>query len=286
MIKTLTVRGRQIRVCDTGDPADPPILLLHGIGRSLEDWAEQHELLSDSYRVISVDLPGFGLSGRLPGPVTLESFAAGVLETLDVLGETRPVHLMGNSLGGAVAMHLLVLAPSRVRTMTLAAPAGFGREVIINLRALAIPGLGKRLLRGLTRSRTARRIEATLFHDRALVTPERVDFAMRAAAQPDFIPVYAEIARALGTFRGVSPAWRRALLAAVASVPRPTLLIWGSRDRILPSSQLAAARVAFPTASWHMFDDTGHMPQIERPREFADLVRPFLQAHSPSSAAG
>ena len=73
---TVSVRGARIRVHDTGDPARPPILLLHGIGRSLQDWAPQHDRLSADHRVISVDMPGFGLSDRLPEAVTLQSLAA------------------------------------------------------------------------------------------------------------------------------------------------------------------------------------------------------------------
>ena len=103
----LDVRGSRIRFHETGDPAAPPVVLLHGIGRSLEDWALQHSRFDDAYRVISIDMPGFGLSQRLPAITTLPVLAGGVWATLDALGETRPVHLMGNSLGGAVSMTML-----------------------------------------------------------------------------------------------------------------------------------------------------------------------------------
>jgi 2-hydroxymuconate-semialdehyde hydrolase len=279
VIKNLTVRGASIRVHDTGDPANPPVLLLHGIGRSLEDWAPQHDRLSGQYRLISIDLPGFGLSGRLPEPASLESFASAALATLDVLGESRPMHVIGNSLGGAVAMRLLADAPSRVLTLTLVGSAGFGREVVYTLRALAIPMLGKRLL-GRMDPRAAKRVERSLFFDPAHATPERVEFAVKAFARPDFVAVYLETAKVLGTIRGVRPAWRRTLLEKVSKHPRPTLITWGERDLILPSTHLDAARKAFPDARYHLFPDAGHMPQIERADEFADLTRAFLAAHS------
>ncbi|WP_067500159.1 alpha/beta fold hydrolase [Actinoplanes sp. TFC3] len=275
MIKTLTVRGSTVRVHDTGDPAHPPVLLLHGIGRSLEDWDATHERLSGTYRVISVDLPGFGLSGRMPERASLESFASSALATVDVLGEHRPLHVMGNSLGGAVAMRLLAGAPDRVRTLTLVGSAGFGREVIYTLRALAIPVLGRRLLTRMD-ERTMKQVERSLFHDPAHATPARIEFAMKAFARPDFVAVYLETAKALGTFRGVRPAWRRTLLADVSRHNRPTLIIWGERDLILPSAHLTAACAAFPEAEQHLFPGTGHMPQIERADEFADLAGGFL----------
>jgi 2-hydroxymuconate-semialdehyde hydrolase len=273
--KWIDVRGSRIRCRETGDPQAPPVVLLHGIGRSLEDWAPQHPLLSGDHRVISVDLPGFGFSQRLPESTTLGVLAGGVWATLDALGENRPVHLMGNSLGGAVAMQMLVDEPDRVATQTLVCSAGFGKEVTIALRMLAVPGLGRRMLQRIDRY-SAPRIERTLFADRAFVTAERVAMAIKVSRQPDFAAVYLEIARALGGLRGVAPHWRSELLPRAAGHAKPTLLVWGDVDRILPAVHLAAARTAFPSARWHMFEKTGHMPQVERPAEFAALVRPLL----------
>ncbi|WP_045747866.1 alpha/beta fold hydrolase [Actinoplanes rectilineatus] len=274
-MRFLRVRAADVRIHETGDPDAPPVVLLHGIGRSLEDWAPQHERLDADHRVISLDMPGFGLSGRVPEPTTLPVLAAAVWNVLDALGETRPVHVVGNSLGGAVAMSMLTIRPDAVSTLTLVNSAGFGKEVTLALRLLAVPGLGRRLLRRID-ARTVPRLERTLFADRALVTPERVATALRIARQPDFAPVYLEVARALGGLRGVAPAWRADLLRRVSAHPRPTLIVWGDRDLILPSTHLTAARVAFPHARTHLFPDTGHMPQLERPDEFATLVRPLL----------
>jgi pimeloyl-ACP methyl ester carboxylesterase len=271
----VTVRDARIRYHETGDPDAPPVVLLHGIGRSLEDWSAQHDLLSTDHRVIAIDMPGFGLSQRHPERTTLATLSGGVWATLSALGETRPVHLMGNSLGGAVSMQMLVDDPARVQTLTLVNSAGFGKEVTFALRMLAIPGMGRQLLTHIDR-RTAPRLERTLFADRAMVTPERIETALKIARQPDFCAVYLEIARALGGFRGIAAGWRSELLPRVARHGKPTLLVWGDRDHILPVAHLAAAREAFPAAEWHLFERTGHMPQIECPTEFAQLVRPLL----------
>ncbi|MFD0524644.1 alpha/beta fold hydrolase [Paractinoplanes durhamensis] len=205
------VRSARIRYHESGDPAATPVVLLHGIGRSLEDWDAQHPLLDNDHRVISIDMPGFGLSQRMPAPTTLTTLSDGVWATLDALGETRPVHLMGNSLGGAVSMQMLVDDPGRVRTLTLANSAGFGKEVTIALRMLAVPGLGRQMLRRIDRV-SAPRLERTVFADRAMVTPERVAMAIKVSRQPDFAAVYLEVARALGGFRGIGARWRAELL--------------------------------------------------------------------------
>ncbi|MEU4236957.1 alpha/beta fold hydrolase [Actinoplanes sp. NPDC026619] len=276
-MKYVDVQTARIRYHESGDPQAPPVVLLHGIGRSLEDWDAQHPLLDTDHRVISIDLPGFGLSQRMPAPTTLSTLADGVWATLDALGETRPVHLMGNSLGGATSMQMLVDEPARVSTLTLVNSAGFGKEVTFALRALAIPGVGRQLLRRIDKV-SAPRLERSVFAERAMVTPERVAMAIKLSRQPDFAAVYLEVAQALGGFRGIAPRWRAELLPRVARHAKPTLLVWGERDRILPSAHLAAARSAFPHASWHLFPGTGHMPQIERPEEFNKLVRPLLAA--------
>jgi 2-hydroxymuconate-semialdehyde hydrolase len=280
--EVVAVRGARIRAHVTGDPQNPPVLLLHGIGRSLEDWLPQHDRLSGSHRVLSVDLPGFGLSDRIGGPVTLDSLAGGVEDTLAALGEDRPVHIMGNSLGGAVAMRMLVRDPDRIVTLTLVNSAGFGKEVAFALRVLAVPGVGLRLLRRMDR-RAARRVERSLFVDRALVTDERVDFALKVAARPEHARVFLETAKSLGTFRGIRPAWRSELVAQVAELRKPTLVVWGDRDLILPAAHLDAARTLLPHAESHLFHGTGHMPQIERADEFAALVQQFLGVRSQKS---
>jgi pimeloyl-ACP methyl ester carboxylesterase len=251
--------------------------MLHGIGRSLEDWAPQHELLAGTHRLISMDLLGFGLSEFPPGPLTLSRLAEGVYETLDALGAQRPVHVFGNSLGGAVALSMQAARPERVTGVVLAAPAGFGQEVVLDLRLLAIPGLGHVLLRNVSRG-TARRTERALYHDGSFVTEERIQHALRVATCPGRGELFLDIVRELGTVRGIRPGWRSSLLADVARHPRPTLIVWGDRDRILPAHHMAAARKALPHAQSHVFADTGHLPQVERATEFAELVGRFLEA--------
>jgi pimeloyl-ACP methyl ester carboxylesterase len=84
-----------------------------------------------------------------------------------------------------------------------------------------------------------------------------------------------ELARDLGTFRGVRQAWRDELLRAVAAGRVPTLVVWGDRDLILPAAHLEAARLLLPHAEFHLFRDTGHMPQVERAEELSKLLVDF-----------
>lgn len=264
-----TVDGRRTRCRISGD--GPPVVLLHGIGRTLDDFTALHTALARDHLVLAVDLPGHGGSAPLDGPHTLPALAAAVARFLDVAGVTGPAHLVGNSLGGAVAMRLAADEPRRVASLALLNSAGFGREVTVALRLLAVRPLARLLLR--PHPRIARRTERAIFHDPAYVTDERIATALAAAGQPHAARVMLELVRDLGTWRGVRPQWRADLLDAVAALDLPTLLVWGERDLVLPAAHLAYARTRLPKARSHLFRDTGHMPQIERTAEVEALLR-------------
>ncbi|SCL73009.1 Pimeloyl-ACP methyl ester carboxylesterase [Micromonospora citrea] len=267
----VTVDGR--RVCHRVDGDGPPVVLLHGIGRSLRDFTELHERLADRFRVHSVDLPGHGGSLPMARPHTLPALAEFVGRYLDVVGVDRPAHLVGNSLGGAVAMRLAASEPGRVATLTLVNSAGFGREVTMALRLLALRPLGRLMLRP---SRwAARRVVLSLFHDPAFATADRVAHALEIARLPYTARVMLETAHHLGTFRGVSPQWREDLLGEVERLDIPTFVVWGDRDLILPATHLDAARARLPSARTHLFRDCGHMPQIECADEFHRMLVDF-----------
>ncbi|MGQ0844055.1 MAG: alpha/beta fold hydrolase [Sporichthyaceae bacterium] len=273
--ETIEVEGRGVRVRVEGAKDAPPVVLVHGISRSLDDWNLQFPLLSRDFRVIALDLPGFGYSARRDEPATLGALSRGLLATLDALDERRPVNLVGNSLGGAVSLQTLVLDPDRVASVVLVNSAGFGKEVTYLLRGLAIPGFGRAMLRKPTRA-GLRHAERALYHDRSLADRERVAHSLNIGRQADAAEFMAELMHTLGTFRGVLPQWREELLRDAGVHRHPMLIVWGDRDRILPPHHFEAARTAFPHAKSHLFRTTGHLPQVERPDAFANLVREFL----------
>ncbi|GLY22928.1 alpha/beta fold hydrolase [Micromonospora sp. NBRC 101691] len=267
----LTVAGRRVR--HRVDGSGPPVVLLHGISRSLEDWTEQHDRLRDRFRVHSLDLPGYGHSAPLSVPHTLPALADAVAGFCDAVGITGPAHLAGNSLGGAVAMQLAVRDPARVASLVLVNSAGFGREVALALRILAIRPLGRVLLR--PNRLTARRVTRSLFHDPVHATEARVAHTLALAREPHAARVMLETLRSLGGLRGVHPQWRAALLDAVAALPLPVLVTWGDRDLILPVTHLTAARARLPHARTHLFSGCGHLPQVECAEEFSRVVTDF-----------
>jgi pimeloyl-ACP methyl ester carboxylesterase len=284
-IKSINVKGRRTRVLVEGDADRPPILLVHGFGRSLEDWETQFlPLRQAGYRVIAPDLPGSGFSDRLPTSTTLPGLAQGVLETLDAIGESRPLHVMGNSMGGAVALQLLTSAPDRVATLNLVSSAGFGPQLHPMIRLAGIPVIGAVASRHPSRP-SARMLERLIYVDPSFATDERIDHALTLARRPDNAAVMHEIAHSLVTFRGIRPQWREELMSEVSKHPRPTLVLWGDRDRILPGRQVDAVRRLLPHARLHLFRAVGHMPQVEAAERFTELTLDFLGSQSDSEVS-
>jgi pimeloyl-ACP methyl ester carboxylesterase len=283
-IKSIYVKGRRTRVLIEGDAHQTPILLLHGVGRSLEDWQPQFlPFRQAGYRVIAPDLPGSGFSERLPASTTLPGLAQGVLETLDVIGETGCLHVMGHSMGGAVALQLLALDPNRVTTLNLVSSAGFGAELHPTLRLVATPVIGALVTRYTNRT-SARMNERRIYVDPSFATKERINRALALARQPETGVVLHETARKLATVRGVRPEWRDELMFNVSKHPRPTLIVWGDRDRILPAKHVEAARRLLPHARVHLFQEVGHAPQVEAAERFAELTLDFLGSQTASTA--
>lgn len=278
----LEVNGVPLRVRISGPEDGVPILLIHGIARSLEDWAEAQDLLAEAgHRVISTDLPGFGYSRKGRERPGLPAFGRAMAGLLDAAGVTRPAHVMGNSLGGGVSMTLAVDHPGKVASLTLVNSIGFGGEVNISALPMAYGALAA--LPGLSGYFGPRAREAgantirDLFYDRTLATTAQLKHAGLLAKQRDFRATFLATAATLGApVVGVRNGWRRDLLAKVVASDLPVLVIWGDDDKILPPHHLEAAAAAFPKARTHLFTDTGHMPQVEKAEEFAALVGAFV----------
>lgn len=268
---------QSIRVRHVVQGEGEPVLLMHGIGRSLEDWSQTVLPLAERYRVYVPDLIGFGLSDKPNVPYSLAGLARFVHHYLMAVGEARPVTLVGNSLGGAVAQQFAVMYPEQTKRLVLVNSAGFGREVTLALRLLSVPRLGERLMSA--DPRNSARVERSLFHDSTFATPGRLEHAQVLAGQPGRAQSFLSVARFLGGWRGVHPAWRDTLTRQLAGQRTPTLVVWGEQDRVLPAHHLRAARRLYPHARTHLFPHTGHLPQIERAGEFNTLVLDFLGEH-------
>ncbi len=277
--RTLTVR-----TAAATSAAAEPAMLVHGLGGSSLNWTDLMGLLADRLASRAPDLPGFGYSPPPDdGDYTVEGHARAVIDLVEA-DARGPVHLMGNSLGGAVATVVAALRPDLVRTLTLVSPAlpdfrpGRWRTPV---GLLALPGVGAAVARRLTALPPEQRVQGLIelcYADPSSVSEERLRLAAEDVARRQRLPytVDALAASTRGlmrsfTARGEHSLWRRA-----GQVTAPTLVLYGRLDKLVSSRLAGKARATFPNARVVLLPHSGHVAQMEHPGLVARLVREHL----------
>ncbi|WP_326699691.1 alpha/beta hydrolase [Streptomyces sp. NBC_01754] len=276
---TLTVRSRP------GAKAGlAPALYVHGLGGSSQNWSALMPLLADVVDGQAVDLPGFGQSPPPDdGDYSVTGHARAVVRLLDA--ERRgPVHLFGNSLGGAVATRVAAARPDLVRTLTLISPAL--PEIRVQRPAvptglLALPGVASlfvRLTREWTVEQRTRGVMALCYGDPARVSEEAFRHAVaemeRRLELPYFWDAMTRSARGIVdayTLGGQHGLWRQA-----ERVPAPTLLVYGGRDQLVSYRMARRASAAFRDSRLLTLPDAGHVAMMEYPEAVAQAFRELL----------
>jgi pimeloyl-ACP methyl ester carboxylesterase len=281
---TVRLHGHEVSYRSAGERG-PLILLVHGITGSAATWDPVTERLARDHRVLVPDLLGHGDSAKPRGDYSLGAHAAGLRDLLIALGEERAT-VVGHSLGGGIAMQFAYQFAERVERLALVSSGGLGREVSLLLRAAALPGAGRVLPlvaapwllgAGAATARALGRVGLRAGSDLSGMA-QGIASLGSVEARAAFIATVQSVIDPGG--QRVNASDRLYLAAEV-----PTLIVWGERDLILPATHLAAARAALPHAQSHLFAGTGHMPQIERPDEFAALVLAQLRSRDPSEGA-
>ncbi len=258
-----------------GSGHDGTVVYVHGLGGSSTNWTDLAATLSSRWHGLAVDLPGFGRTDPLPTrDYSLRAHAdvvAAFLATLD-----RPVHLVGNSLGGAVALTVAADHPDRVRTTTLVSPAvpdlrpaparlGDGKMALA-----AIPLLGARTRRELAAEDAGTRLRRTMrlcYADPGCVSDAAFAQAAAEAAERLDLPWVAEAMQR--SFGGLVGTWfargAGSLWATAARVATPTLVVWGERDRLISVRKARRTVTTVPRARLLRLPDVGHVAQMEAP---------------------
>ena len=270
----LLVEGIQVRYRDSGG-SGPAVLLLHGIGGSLELWAAQFVEANQGLRLIALDLPGHGLSGFGRPPYGPASHAQFVWQFATALG-LDGVHLAGNSMGGAIGLHMLAQQPGRARTLLLAAAATLGREGPLPFRLMTLPLLGGLMTRAGPMA-VGQQLQAIF--DPSFAIPDEVRKAvernvMRPGAQAAFLATL----RQMCDWGGQREALVAEARAALSSATVPVLLLHGRQDRVIPCAHSEDAQCLAPGNRLQLIDGCGHTPQLERPAIFNDALRGLVAA--------
>ena len=269
----IEVEGLPTRYLAAGE--GPPLLLLHGVGDNALDWQWVMPALATTYRVYAPDLPGSGGSANPRSDYSPAFFTRFVAAFLDAL-EVERAAVVGNSLGGLVGLRLALAEPARVAALGLVSSGGLGREVTYALRSLALLGYGELAVAwGKRRPGAAQRAlgRAALVFARPWRVPrEWIKEQYRLARLPGFLEAQLATVRAQVGVRGQ----REVLVDRLAQVQRPTMVVWGTRDRVLPYSQAKEAVSHLREGSLELISDCGHVPHVEQPDRFAAILGRFL----------
>jgi pimeloyl-ACP methyl ester carboxylesterase len=271
----IDVNGQLVHVRDEGPRADAaPIVLLHGTGASLHTWEGWVGVLKKTRRVVTFDLPGFGLTGPFTGRYVADdyrgdTYARFVLDVMDTLKIPRAV-IGGNSLGGEVAWRAVTLAPQRFERLILVDASGYAlapQGVPLGFRAAALPVVNRIAEHLLPRAVVAGSVHS-VYGDPSRVTDALVDR-------------YFELTLREGNRRAMS--LRLNQLEAGAHVDRlktlalPTLILWGGSDRLIPAATAQQFARDIRGAQVVVFDGLGHVPHEEDATRTVAAVVAFLE---------
>ena len=270
MQRTVEVGGRAVNVLDTG--GDGPVLLwIHGLSANWQSWLLNIPQFMGSYRCVALDLPGFGLSDMPAEDISITGYAATVDAVCVVLG-IDVVSVIGNSMGGFVGAELALAFPTRVERLVLVSAAGLSQE---NVRREPVLAVGRLLATGAAHTAAyqdtlARRPRLRRLALAGVVRyPERLSVALthelfQGAGKPGFLPALEAL---------LSYSFRDRL----AGIEIPVLIVWGEFDMLVPVGDATEyATLIGANARRVVFNDTGHVPMIERPTRFNALLAEFL----------
>ncbi len=272
--ETIDLHGHDVAYRAAGD-GDETLLLIHGMAGSSDTWRRVMPRLAERYRVVAPDLPGHGRSAGNAGDYSVGAFANTLRDLLIGL-DTGPVTVVGQSLGGGVAMQFAYQNPERCNRLVLVSSGGLGHTVNPLLRVLTVPGAGL-VLTALTPwfVRDAGNSVRRWLGDRG-IRADRFDEMWRAFDSLGDADTRRSFLR---TLRGVIDHSGQAVNAVdrlYLTDAMPTMVIWGTADRIIPVGHAEIARTAMPTARVEILDGVGHFPQIEAPEKVIGLLEEFV----------
>jgi pimeloyl-ACP methyl ester carboxylesterase len=279
-LRELSIHDQRVTYRSAG--SGPVLLLIHGMAGSATTWRQVMPGLAQRFTVVAPDLLGHGRSEKPQGDYSLGAFACTVRDLLVALGHERAT-VVGQSLGGGVALQFSYQYPERTERLVLVGSGGLGRDVNPLLRLLSRPG-SEAVLRLACAAPVRGVIESV------------ANGAARMGLRP--APVVAELWRSYASL--ADDATRRAFLCTLRAVvdPRgqavsasnrlhlaaevPTLIVWGDSDPIIPVDHAYAAHSSIPGSQLEIFEGVGHYPHCEAPARFVEVLSDFIESTVPA----
>ena len=263
----LDVAGFKLHVRDNGPKTAPAVIFIHGLGSSLHTWELWAQSLSESFRVIRYDLPGFGLTGPDPTGDYSEARGIQVLAALMDKLEISRASLVGNSIGGRLAWNFAAQYPKRLEKLILISPDGFESPGYEYGKHPEVPAFVKLMRYALPKA----------FLRMNLVPA----YADPARLSDETLTRYYELLIAPGVRDAMIARMEQAVLVRpeplLQRIEAPTLLIWGEKDALIPISNAADYLKTIPNSQLVKLPGLGHVPQEEAPADSLVPLQKFLE---------
>jgi pimeloyl-ACP methyl ester carboxylesterase len=270
-LRRVEVEGARVNYVELGSGDGIPVVFVHGLSGSWQNWLENIPHFAREHRVLALDLPGFGHSPMPAWEISIERYGRLLHGFCEALG-VRDCAVVGNSMGGFISAEAASAEPGRFEKLVLVSAAGVSHvrmrrqpaETAARMATAAAPLLLKLQERGMRRPRIRQVIFKGLFqHPEALRRELLLEQFQNGAGRPGFLP-------ALQGLVGYD------ILDQLTEVEVPTLIVWGRNDRVVPPQDAVGYGQRLRNSQTVIFDDTGHLPQLERPVRFNRLLEAFL----------
>jgi 4,5:9,10-diseco-3-hydroxy-5,9,17-trioxoandrosta-1(10),2-diene-4-oate hydrolase len=268
----VTVGERRVDVVDLG--SGPPVVFIHGLAGSWQNWLEQLPVFARDHRVITFDLPGFGSSEMPAEDISIPRYGRWVDALLDELG-VGSAAVVGNSMGGFIGAELAIQFPARVERLVLVSAAGLTIEHQRKERVLAMLRTFDKRLAAYTgwvgsrsdtfarRPRPRQLLFGIVARHPELLPAPLVAEQVRGSGKPGFVP-------ALDALTNYP------IRDRLGEIACPTLIVWGAQDKLVPVRDADDFERLIPNARKVVWEETGHVAMLERPEAFNRLLAAFL----------
>jgi len=272
-LKYLELHGDRVAYRDAG--SGETLLLIHGMAGSSETWRAVIPQLAKKYRVIAPDMLGHGQSDKPRGDYSLGAFAVWLRDLLDELGVTRAT-IVGQSLGGGVAMQFVYQHPDYCQRLVLISSGGLGPDVGWTLRLLSAPGA--ELILPVIAPKPVLNVGNKLrswLSAAGIQSPRGAEIwsAYSSLSDSQTRHAFLRTLRSVVDYRGQAVS---ALNRLHLTSQLPTMAIWGDKDQIIPLDHAYAAQAARPGSRLEVLAGVGHFPHVERPTDVVDLIDDFI----------
>ena len=256
-----------------------PVILIHGLSNCVEDWLLNFKALAEHHQVYALDLLGHGKTGKpLSASYTISDLSRFVIDFMNAV-EIKRAHIIGHSLGGAIALTIAIHYPAYLNKLVLVDSAGLGQECSNVLRLASVPGFGEVLAALVMGGSLEKRIsmQRKSWPDPEIVPDEMIQLKYDATFWADISKTYFKTLRAFCNVRGVKKSIFMPITESLPSLETPILVVWGEQDDMLPVSQAQIVKDKAPHAQIEIFENCNHDPMIVNPQRFNQVTLTFLE---------